>query len=121
MNGKIIKVDDDYIGKSVYVSHKIYGSHKRQLYTVYSHTRPYSSVVAGSRVSVGDIIATIEDAGKKKAKMLSHIHLSMAWIPRPFACENLNWQAMNDPRMVTLCNPLEVISCKYTTIPFDPS
>ena len=119
-DGEIIKVADDYIGRSIYVSHKIYAKNRRQLYTIYSHTQPYSSVVAGRRVSAGDIIATIENAGKKKVKMLSHLHLSMAWVPRPFACENLSWQTMNDPRMVTLCNPLEVIFCKYSTIPFNP-
>jgi hypothetical protein len=119
--GKIIKIEEDYLAHSLYVRHKIYDGNGRQLYTIYAHTEPYTGVDTGSIVNEGDIIATIAGDENKKEIMLPHVHISMAWVSESLPCERLNWDTMNESGLVTLCDPLEVIDCEYTTIRFDPS
>lgn len=118
--GEIVNINDDFLGKSIYVRHRIYDARNRQLYTIYAHVKPYDGVACGSMVSKTTIIATIADAAKKNKQMLPHIHLSMAWLPKQFPCDRLTWETMSDAGVVTLWDPLEVIVCRYTTVPFNP-
>lgn len=120
-NGQVIKIDDDYIGQSVFVSHDIYDSNGSQLHSIYGHTKPYSKINIGSTVRAGDLIAAIADVKNKKAKMLPHVHFSIAWIPQQLPYEKLNWKTLGNPQIVTLVNPLDMIICRYTTMKFNAS
>jgi hypothetical protein len=111
-NGEIVKIDKDFLGKSLYIRHDIFDSAGRQFYTIYGHTEPVSDAAPGTRVKAGDIVASISEA--KKIKIFSHLHISMAWIPASCSAENLNWVTLADPEKVTLLNPLNIIGCKYS-------
>lgn len=111
-NGEIVKIDRDFLGKSVYIRHEIFDRAGRQFYTVYGHTEPVHHLRPGAGLKAGDILASISDA--KKTKIFSHLHISMAWIPASCSVESLNWVTLADPGKVTLLNPLDIIGCKYS-------
>lgn len=116
--GKVAGIIDDFIGKSIYVSHDIYDGKGNRLYTIYGHTEPYDGITRGTVLDEGSIIATITDARKKKAKMSSHVHVSIAWLHDTFPHERLDWKTLSSPGIVTLWDPLEVITCNYTLLKY---
>jgi murein DD-endopeptidase MepM/ murein hydrolase activator NlpD len=116
--GRVVNVVEDYIGASLFVLHDIYDNKGNQLYTLYGHTDPSEEVTRGASVKEGSIIATIADSGKKKAKMSSHLHLSIAWISPTYPHERLNWKTLADHGTVLLLNPLPVIDCTYTVLQY---
>ncbi|MDM8551804.1 peptidoglycan DD-metalloendopeptidase family protein [Desulfobacterales bacterium HSG2] len=118
-DGRVIKTDDDFLGKSVYLAHEIYDGNRRQLYTIYGHTAPYRNIHAGTVLNEGELIGTIADVKKKKVKILPHLHITIAWIPATYPPEKLNWETLGKRRDLTLLDPLEIISCKYaiSTLP----
>ena len=112
--GEIVHIHDDFLGKSIYVRHSIKDNSGNALHTIYGHTAPMeTAMITGKRVREGDIIAEIA-ALSKNSKIHPHIHITMAWIPETLSCKKLNWKTIGDPRLVTLCNPLEYIDIKYT-------
>jgi len=110
--------DNDFLGKSIYVSHGIYNECGKELFTVYAHAEPLQQISPGTRVIGDQIIAEVVDFKLKKAKMFPHLHISMAWIPETFPPEKLTWKIMGDPTIVTLCDPLECITRDYTTMTY---
>ena len=64
--GKIVKIDRDFLGKSIYLSHEIFAEDGRQLYTAYGHTEPLAAMQAGKVVEAGEIIAAVS-AGPGKS------------------------------------------------------
>ncbi|MCF6155024.1 MAG: hypothetical protein E3K36_07180 [Candidatus Brocadia sp.] len=111
--GEIIHIDDDFLGKSIYVTHDICDDRGNRLYVIYGHTNPFHGIGTGKTLNEGDTIATIADTGKKRAKIPSHLHISMVWLPESFPYEKLDWETLGDCSTVTFCNPLEFIDCKY--------
>jgi hypothetical protein len=87
-----------------------------QLYSIYGHTELCNGLDKGKTFHEGDVIATIKDPKKKKVDIMPHLHLSLAWVPKSFPYNKLNWKTISDPGIVTLLNPLEFIVCKYTVL-----
>ena len=116
--GTVVHLVKDYIGTSLFVLHDIYDTNGNQLCTIYGHTDPSEGIRSGVAVKEGRIIATIADAGKTKAKMSSHLHLSIAWIFPDYPHEGLNWKSLVDQDTALLVNPLPVIGCTYTVLQF---
>ena len=108
-DGKIVRIHDDFIGKSVYVMHEIYDGNGNRLHTVYGHTSPLCGIAEGKELREGDPFATIADVGTGKTVIPPHVHLSVAWIPVSFPCEMLNWDMMSNPDIITLCNPSDCL------------
>ncbi len=111
--GDIVRIHDDFLGKSIYVKHRINDKSGNALHTIYGHTTPEDNHVTGKRVREGDIIAEIA-ALSEDSKIPPHIHLTMAWIPESFPSVKLSWDVIGNPRLITLCNPLEHIDIKNT-------
>ena len=109
--GDIVHIHDDFLGKSIYVKHSIKDKSGNALHTIYGHTVPGKHQNTGKRVREGDIIAEIA-ALSENSKILPHIHITMAWIPETLSCKKLNWETIGNPRLVTLCNPLEYIDSR---------
>ena len=106
--GDIVHIHDDFLGKSIYVKHSINDKSGNTLHTIYGHTLPWNRNDTGRKVCEGDIIAEIA-ALSENSKIHPHIHITMAWIPETLSCKKLNWETIGNPRLVTLCNPLEYI------------
>jgi hypothetical protein len=113
--GKIVLIHDDFLGKSIYVSHDMHDGNMNILHTIYGHTVPLNTLHTEKTLSEGEIIATISDAGMKK-NIHPHVHVTVAWLPESFAYEKLNWEVLCNPHIATLCNPLEFINCKYRAV-----
>ena len=116
--GRVVRIIDDFIGKSVFVCHDIYNGKGNQLYTIYAHVEPYVGISKDTPLSEGDILASITDARRKKAKMSSHLHISVAWIPNSMDYKKLNWETLNNNSIVKLLDPLRVISCEYVVLKY---
>jgi hypothetical protein len=116
--GTVVQVVEDYIGTSLFVLHDIHDPHGNQLYTIYGHTDPAEGVRSGVAVEEGMIIAAIADAGKNKAKMPSHLHLSIAWISPDYPHEQLDWKILTDQSTALLVDPLPVIDSTCTVVPY---
>ena len=111
--GNIVHIHDDFLGKSIYVKHRMNNKSGDTLHTIYGHTIPQNHCVTGKRVHEGDIIAEVA-AIPENSKVLPHIHITTAWIHESLPCKRLNWDTIWTSKSVTLCNPLEYIDIKYT-------
>ncbi len=113
--GDIVHTHDDFLGKSIYVKHGIKDKSENSLYTIYGHTIPENHHVTGKRVHEGDIIAEIASLSESN-KILPHLHITIAWLPKSLPYHQFNWETIGNPRLVTLCNPLEYINTRYTFV-----
>jgi hypothetical protein len=108
--GAIVKIDRDFLGKSIYLGHEIFAADGRQLYTAYGHTDPLDWVKVGAAVREGDLLATIAAIPDQRLKILPHLHLTFAFIPVPFPLDQLNWDNLGRDRTITLVDPLPILS-----------
>ncbi|MCX5893891.1 MAG: peptidoglycan DD-metalloendopeptidase family protein [Deltaproteobacteria bacterium] len=107
--GEILKIDRDFLGKSIFLAHEIRAADGRRLCTAYGHTRPLAALKVGARVAAGEIIAAIAAAPGKKTGVPPHLHLTLAWIPASIAPERLAWQNLGRDPAITLIDPLAVL------------
>jgi hypothetical protein len=115
-DGTVVRLIDDYIGKTVFVLHDMYDTNHNQLCSIYGHTDPRNTIENSTRVGEGAIIATICDGSARGAQMSSHLHLSIAWVPQSYDCQQLNWETLHHSE-VMLTNPLDFIESNYTILP----
>lgn len=115
--GKVVRLVDDYIGQTVFVLHEIYSRNNKQLCSIYGHIDPCEPIENLKPLEKGDIIATICDASIKEAQMASHLHLSVAWVPKSYDCQQLNWETLAHHTEIILLDPLDLIECNYTILP----
>ena len=115
-DGDIIKIDKDFLGKSIYISHDSYDENGYRLCTIYGHTRPNRGLYVGKTLREGDIFATIAHREAGEVKVPPHLHISVAWISESINGENLDWSTINDSSEVILTNPLDILRCRYTVV-----
>ena len=108
--GEIIKIDRDFLGKSIFLAHAIRAADGRRLCTAYGHTRPWANLKVGDRVAAGEIIAAIAASPGKKNRVPPHLHLTLAWIPVSIASARLAWQNLGRDPAITLLDPLSVLA-----------
>ena len=108
--GDVVKIDRDFLGKSIYMSHAIFTAAGRRLISVYGHTIPRESIESGQKVAAGEIIARISGFPDKKTTLVPHLHLTFAWVPVHAALNQLEWKNLADDPGITLIDPLKVIS-----------
>ncbi len=111
--GEIVKVCDDFLGESIFVSHHTFDKQGRRLHTLYGHIKPYSRMRPGMLLQEGDIIGTIAGTRKRNGAVPCHAHISVAWIPDSVPVQELDWKSVGDPKVVLL-DPLTVITCCYS-------
>ena len=116
-DGTVIRLVDDYIGQTVFVLHEIYDTNQKQLCTIYGHTVPCSAIDYLTPLKEGDTIAAICDADSKGAHMASHLHLSVAWVPKSYQHRQMNWDSLTHHTEIVLLDPLDFIKCSYTILP----
>jgi murein DD-endopeptidase MepM/ murein hydrolase activator NlpD len=107
--GKIVKIDQDFLGKSIYISHEIFDNRGRQLYSAYGHTAPQDALNIGSQVAEGEIIGAISQGSGKKTTIVPHLHITFAWIPMKIATHDLNWDNLGKNIDITLIDPISVL------------
>lgn len=115
-DGEVVRVIDDYIGKSVFLIHDICDDKRHQLYSIYGHTEPHDGIGRSKTFHEGDVIATIKDTNEIKVDIMPHLHVSLAWAPKYLPYNKLDWKTISNPDIVTLLNPLEFIDCQYSVL-----
>jgi len=113
MGGGIVRARfKDYLGQAIIIEHtpaNDSNAEESRFLSVYAHTRPLDHIRPGMRLSRGDIIAGIADTRHAKARILPHLHLSLA-VPDPdLSYEGFYWNIMRDPARITLINPMGVL------------
>jgi murein DD-endopeptidase MepM/ murein hydrolase activator NlpD len=108
--GCIVKIDRDFLGKSIYMSHAIFAAGGRQLWSALGHTVPRDSLKTGQQVAAGEIIATIAGFPGKQTNLQPHVHLTFAWAPVDCRVDQLTWENLGNDPGITLIDPLTVIS-----------
>ena len=109
--GRVVKIEPDFLGKSIYISHAIYADDGRQLLSAVGHTIPREGLQPGQPVAAGEIIAAVAGSSSgKKSSLPPHLHLTFAWVPKNFRLEQLTWDNLGQDPGIRLIDPLTVIS-----------
>jgi murein DD-endopeptidase MepM/ murein hydrolase activator NlpD len=108
--GQVVKIDRDFLGKSIYISHAIYADDGRQLLSAVGHTAPRDSLKTGQQVAAGEIIAAVAGVPGNKTNLPPHLHLTFAWVPADFRPDQLTWTNLGHDAGIRLIDPLTVIS-----------
>ena len=107
--GEIVKISQDFLGKSIFIRHAIVDEQGRQFYSAYGHTRPRDYLNVGSQVAAGEAIASMSDFSDKKFAVLPHVHITFAWISRHLDMDDLNWDNIGKDPSITLIDPLRML------------
>jgi murein DD-endopeptidase MepM/ murein hydrolase activator NlpD len=109
--GRIIRIAPDFLGESVYLSHRIFSAAGGQLHTLYGHLKPRLGLKVGQEVAAGEIIGTIsEGPAGPKAPIAPHLHITLAWLRAPRAPERLDWPNLGRDPAITLIDPLVLLA-----------
>jgi hypothetical protein len=114
--GRVEKIIEDFLGKSVFVSHGDRKDNGKSLYSVYGHISPDDNIYPGKMLNDGDLIGTIADAKKKQRLIHSHLHISVVWVSDDISIEELNWEITDSTNKFVFLDPLRIIECPYSII-----
>jgi murein DD-endopeptidase MepM/ murein hydrolase activator NlpD len=107
--GQVVKIDRDFLGKSIYISHAMYTDDGRQLLSAVGHTVPRDGLQTGQQVTAGEIIAAVSGFSGQKSNLPPHLHLTFAWVPVDVRVEQLTWKNLGHDPGIRLIDPLPVI------------
>jgi len=108
--GQVVKIEPDFLGKSIYIVHAIYADGGRQLLSAVGHTVPREGLQPGQAVAAGEIIAAVAGGSGPKPDLPPHLHLTFAWVPEDFRLDHLTWKNLGHDPGIRLIDPLLVIS-----------
>jgi murein DD-endopeptidase MepM/ murein hydrolase activator NlpD len=107
MRGGVVRaLFDDYLGRAVIIEHATADPSAGTHLSVYAHATPEKHLRPGVRVAQGDILGTIADTRRSRAKILPHLHLTLAQAAPDLSYESFVWDRMRDPGRVSLLDPL---------------
>jgi hypothetical protein len=109
-DGVVVRVVDDFIGKSVIVEHRLPKSRYPRLCTIYGHTDLPRGLDVGRIVKAGDIIGILARPKKSQRNIPPHLHISFGWIFNKISYEHLDWETMSTLKALKWVDPLQVIS-----------
>jgi len=108
--GQVVKIDRDFLGQSIYISHAIFSAGGRQLLSAVGHTVPREGLKTSHQVAAGEIIAAVAGVPGQKSNLPPHLHLTFAWAPKDFRLDQLTWKNLRTDPGIRLIDPLTVIS-----------
>ncbi|MBW2602932.1 MAG: M23 family metallopeptidase [Deltaproteobacteria bacterium] len=108
-NGRVVRIADDFLGKSVVIEHLLSDFDNNRFCTIYGHTIPEDNLHVGKIVKEGDVIATLADSSRSKTNILPHLHISLGWTSKVISYDRLDWENISAPNMLTLLDPLQVL------------
>ncbi len=103
-DGEVIRIFNDLLGHSILVAHQIHNDTSR-LCSIYAHSLPDEKLKIGHTVMAGEIIASIST--KNNSPIAPHIHISTIWVDAGVSIQTIHWGNINDPNVVTLCDPFD--------------
>jgi len=115
-DGIVVGIVNDFLGKSVIIEHGLTDSGDNKFCTIYGHINPRKGLYVGRIVKEGDIIATIADPVNSKAKILSHLHISLGWASKFISYDKFDWETIGALNTLIFTDPLYVIGRHYRTL-----
>jgi len=112
-DGIVVRIVDDFLGKSVIIEHLFSDCDNNMLCTIYGHTIPEDNLHVGKIVKEGDVIATLADSNRLKTSIFPHLHISLGWTSKAISYDRWNWENIGAPNTLTLLDPLQVIDWHY--------
>ena len=112
-DGRVVRIVDDFLGKSVIVEHLFSVTDNDRLCTIYGHTIPEDHLRVGNIVKEGDVIATLADSTRSKTNIFPHLHISLGWASKAISYDRLDWENIGATNTLTLLDPLKVIDSHY--------
>lgn len=95
-DGIVVRIIDDFLGKSVILEHVFPDRDNNRLCTIYGHTIPEDNLHVGKIVKEGDVIATLADSSRSKTNIFPHLHISIAWASKSISFDRLDWDKIGD-------------------------
>lgn len=111
MKGEIVRLTDDFIGKTIYVRHDMHDKQGRYLCTMYGHVLPSDDNKPGRTVERHEIIASVVYCTRKNSPP-PHLHISVAWVPESIEYHMLGWEALDRSGAAVYVDPLEFLQSK---------
>ncbi len=108
-DGFVVRVMDDFIGKSIIVEHPPHKNEYLTFCTIYGHTNPDRDLKVGQTVKEGEILATLARPTKSQRNVPPHLHLSIGWVVEKISYQNLYWETMSMTRTFKWIDPIQVI------------
>ena len=115
--GQIVKIDDDFLGKSIYVRHAFRDDTGNILFSVYGHTTPAAGIDIGVAVVDGDVIARISDSSGRDTAPPPHLHVSVVWAPQSLPAADLSWSSIGARGIVKPVDPLTFLELPHVLLP----
>lgn len=108
-DGVVVKINDDFLGHTVWMRHRSIRSDQLVLYSALGHITPQENIAEGRIISQGEAVGRVAP-GKKGALLSMHLHLSVFWAPSSFKIERLCWEDLLSSKVIQLFDPLLIIS-----------
>ena len=112
-DGIVVRIVDDFLGKSVIIEHLFSDCDNNMLCTIYGHIIPEDNLHIGKIVKEGDVIATLTDSSRFKTNIFPHLHISLGWTSKAISYDRWDWENIGAPNTLTLLDPLQVIDWHY--------
>jgi murein DD-endopeptidase MepM/ murein hydrolase activator NlpD len=112
-DGVVLKIIDDFLGKSIIVEHRLPSLGGRTFLTIYGHTTPRQGLDVGEPVREGEVIASLTGTGRSPQSPPLHLHLTFAKKIKPVPHEALDWATIGDPSFIELRDPLRILNGQF--------
>jgi len=118
-DGVVRAIIKDYLGRAVIVEHESCCSDGARFILFYAHITPRPEIKVGAVVKEGDILATLADTAHSKSGIIPHLHLSLGFPSESFSYAGFVWNAVRDPEMIILHDPLALIDRPHQSLEAD--
>lgn len=108
-DGLILKIMDDFIGKSVILEHRLNKNDPSRFCTIYGHILPLSGLYEDKAVMEGEILGTLAPPRNLQRNLPPHLHLSVVWISSNISIQPLDWDSMGKLKGLKWIDPLSLI------------
>lgn len=120
-DGEVVRTVSDFLGETIFIRHKQYGTRQQDFYTIYGHVKPCPGIAKGMMISEGELLGSLVDTSRSLSGLPPHLHISVALISREITEDMLDWTATRDLRRVKLYDPLDFLDCRYALAGIDSS
>ena len=111
-DGTIVKITNDFLGKTIIMAHDFSDLDKGKFCTIYGHITPYTYIYTGQTVIAGEVIATLADTSLSSSGIPPHLHVSVGWVPENMSYDRLDWKMIGGSNLLTLMDPIDMISSR---------
>ncbi|HMK65550.1 MAG TPA: M23 family metallopeptidase [Thermodesulfobacteriota bacterium] len=115
-DGKIVKIFDDFLGRSIFLEHRLPQISPAVFLTFYGHTLPSDDVTPGCSVKQGQRIATV---APPKNSVPPHLHVTTAWSSKTPNYDSLDWTNITEDKQLQLSDPLPFLGGKFIMVSHD--